>query len=127
MERYFEGPVRPISDVTLLFFYQGTLNHSSAYIKRSLFDKYGLYDESLKVVSDWKFYLITVGLNDEPIAHKDIDVVLFDMKGISNTNPKIDKEERKRVLKNLLPNTILNDYENFGTDSRMIKRLKKIN
>jgi glycosyltransferase involved in cell wall biosynthesis len=34
---------------TFLTFYTGTLNHSSAYIKRSLFEKYGCYDEKLKV------------------------------------------------------------------------------
>ena len=48
---------------TMLDFYCGTLNHSPAYIKRSLFDTYGLYDESLKIVSDWKWYLQVVVLN----------------------------------------------------------------
>ena len=31
-------------DITLLGMYIGTLNHSPAYIRRSLFDKYGPYD-----------------------------------------------------------------------------------
>ena len=38
-------------EITLLDMFTGTLNHPSAYNKRSLFDKYGLYDESLKIVS----------------------------------------------------------------------------
>jgi len=46
---------------TMLTFYQGTLNHSSSYIRRDLFNKYGMYDESLRIVSDWKFYLIQWG------------------------------------------------------------------
>ena len=35
-------------------FYTGTLNHSPAYIRRNLFEKYGRYDENLRIVSDWK-------------------------------------------------------------------------
>jgi hypothetical protein len=105
--------------------YQGTLNHSSAYIKRSLFDKYGMYDETLQIVSDWKFYFITIGLNNEPVSYKDIDVTLFDMDGISETILPIRFEERKRVLKDLLPKPIYSDYKNFATDGKVIKRLKK--
>ena len=36
--------------ISFLGMYTGTLNHSPAYIKRSLFEKYGYYDESLKIV-----------------------------------------------------------------------------
>ncbi len=42
-------------------FYGGTLNHDCAYIRRALFDEYGLYDENLRIVSDWKWYLQTIG------------------------------------------------------------------
>ena len=51
-------------DITLLGMYIGTLNHSPAYIRRSLFDKYGPYDESLKIDSDWKWYLQAIVFGD---------------------------------------------------------------
>jgi hypothetical protein len=105
--------------------FTGTLNHSSAYIKRSLFDKYGLYDESLKIVSDWKFYFIAIGLNNEPVAYKDIDVSIFDMNGISETILPLRYEERERVLKDILPKTIYTDYKFFAADGRVLRRLKK--
>ena len=111
-------------EITMLDMYTGTLNHSSAYIKKDLFHKYGLYDESLKIVSDWKFYFISIGLHNETVAYKNIDVTLFDMNGISEANLQLRKEERKRVLKKLLPKPIYNDYEFFGKYGRMIKRLK---
>ncbi|MCC5612987.1 glycosyltransferase, partial [Nostoc sp. CHAB 5834] len=38
-------------EISFLAFYRGTLNHSSAFIKRSLFKTYGLYDESLAIVA----------------------------------------------------------------------------
>ncbi len=111
--------------ITLLDMFTGTLNHSSAYIKRNLFEKYGLYDESLRIVSDWKFYLITIGLNGETVAYKDINVTLFDMNGLSETNLPIRYEERESILKDLLPKPIYTDYKVFATDGRMLKRLKK--
>jgi glycosyltransferase involved in cell wall biosynthesis len=96
---------------TFMTFYRGTLNHSSAYIKRNLFDKYGFYDETLKIVSDWKWYLIAVGLNNESTKYLDIDVSCMEMNGISHTNQALVKEERRKVLGGLLPVNILADYD----------------
>jgi len=78
-------------DISFLGFYTGALNHSSAYIRRSLFDKYGMYDESLKIVSDWKWYLQSIVLGEEKQCYVDLDVTLFDMGGISETNKDLDK------------------------------------
>ena len=116
---------REIPKITFFTFYRGTINHSSAYIKRSLFDKYGLYDESLKIVSDWKFYLIAIVLNDENVEYVDIDVSYFDMKGISNTNVELDKEERRFVLNELIVPKILSDYDEHWFDVEQMKRIKR--
>ena len=120
IEKSYQG-----RQITLLDLYNSTIFHASAYIKRSLFDKYGLYDETLKIVSDWKFYLITVGLNDESVAYKDIDLVWFDSTGISSINKELDKIERTLVLQNILPSSIRLDYNTFAIDGQIIKRLKK--
>ncbi len=110
---------------SLLTFYTGTLNHSSAYIKRNLFEKYGYYDENLKIVSDWKFYLITVGLNSESVSYRDIDVSCFDMKGISNTNNCLDKAERLQVLKEVLPVNVFADYKRYASGIMQMKRINR--
>jgi glycosyltransferase involved in cell wall biosynthesis len=112
-------------DVSMLSFYMGSLNHSPNFIKKSLFEKYGFYDESLKIVSDWKFYLIAVGLHDEPISYIDIDVAYFDMNGVSNTNPSVNIKERNLVLESLLPKSILKDYQKFSTETLMLKKIRE--
>ena len=61
-------------DITFLGFYTGTLNHSPAYLRRNLFKKYGLYDENLKIVSDWKWYLQAIILGVEKPVYTDIDI-----------------------------------------------------
>ena len=112
-------------DITFLGFYTGTLNHSPAYIRRSLFDKYGLYDETLKIVSDWKWYLQAIILGREKPVYTDLDVTLFDMNGISETNKELDKQERAAVLSKLIPSTILSDYDTWASSVDQIKRLKR--
>ena len=49
------------TEYSLRQFYSSTLNHDCAYIRADLFEEYGLYDEQLKIVSDWKWYLQAIG------------------------------------------------------------------
>jgi len=110
---------------TMLDFYTGTLNHSSAYIKRSLFDTYGLYDESLKIVSDWKWFLQVIVLHGVNPDYKDIDVTVFDMNGISTVNSSLDKEERLQVLSGILPRSVLKDYERWSFPIEQMMRINR--
>lgn len=112
-------------EITLLGMYTGTLNHDPTYIRRTLFEKYGYYDESLKIVSDWKWYLQVVVLNGEKPQYVDIDVTLFDMSGISETNKDLDRAERKKVLERLFPKAVLADYERYAFPIEQIKRLQR--
>ncbi|WP_080055453.1 glycosyltransferase family 2 protein [Spirosoma aerolatum] len=120
VEKSFEG-----RQITLLDMFMSTFFHSPAYIKKSLFETYGLYDETLKIVSDWKFYLISIGMNNEKVAYRDIDLVWFDSNGISTTNKDLDTIERSRVLEEVIPRSILLDYQQFAKDSLIIKRIKQ--
>ena len=112
-------------EITMLGMYTGTLNHDPAYIRRDLFEKYGCYDERLKIVSDWKWYLQAIVIGGEKPQYTDIDVTLFDMSGISETNKELDKAERRQVLEQLFPQAVLADYEQYAFPIEQIKRLKR--
>ncbi len=112
-------------EVSFFTFYRGTLQHTSAYIRKALFDNYGLYDENLKIVADWKWYLIVAGLNKANIQFTDIYVTCFDITGISSTQLELDKSERRKVLKELLPTPILADYDKYHFDILQMQRIKK--
>ena len=112
-------------EITMLGMFTGTLNHDPAYIRRDLFGKYGYYDETLKIVSDWKWYLQAIILGDEKPQYVDLNVTLFDMTGISETNKNLDKIERKQVLEQLFPQAVLVDYERFAFPIDQIKRLQR--
>ncbi len=112
-------------NVTLNMFYRGCLNHSPAYIKRSLFDEYGYYDETLKICADWKFYMQSIVLGRATTKHVNIVVTYFDMNGISETRKDILNEERNRLLKEMVPQGILKDYDKYHFPMSQYDRLKK--
>ena len=119
-DRCFAG-----KDISFRGFYTGSLNHSASYIRKSLFDKYGLYDESLKIVSDWKWFLQAIILGEEKPVYVDMDVTLFDMNGISEKNKALDKAERRRILNELIPSTILADYDRWSLPISRMRRLER--
>lgn len=117
----------PGIEYSLLSLYRATYPHDSTFFKRELFsaERYGLYDENLKIVSDWKLYLQAVGLGNVKPVYVDIDVALFDVHGISSTNKELDARERRQVLEELLPPAILVDYDKYAFPLQQYNRLKK--
>ena len=113
---------------SFLYFYNGTLNHDCAYIRRDLFDKYGLYNEDMKICSDWEWYVKAIALGGEKAVYTDIDVTIFDMNGVSEShgkNAELIKNERREYLKKILPATVLHDYDMFAFPVMQYQRLKR--
>ncbi len=116
----------PVNDnYSFIRFYNASLPHPTTYIKKELFDKYGLYDESLKIVSDWKWFMQVVAFNGvKPIA-VDVDVTIFDMTGISNTNNELRMAERRSVFAETVPACFLSDYDNYCNYILMMSRIRR--
>ena len=55
----------------------------------------------------------------------DLNVTLFDMTGISETNLDLCKEERKKELEKQFPRAVLIDYEQYAFPIEQINRLKR--
>lgn len=106
-------------------YYSGTMNHDCCYFRRDLFKTYGLYDENLKIVSDWKWFMQAIGLGHVKPVYVDIDVTIFDASGISETNLALRNQERRQVLEELLPPAVLADYDKYAFPTTQINRLKK--
>jgi len=95
--------------ITFNRLYVGSLPHPATFIKTDLLKKYP-YDESLRIVSDWKFFLQTVILDN--CSYKIIDNIIsdFDCGGISGVNRDLCDRERASVLKEMFPERIVLDY-----------------
>lgn len=95
--------------ITFRRLYVGSLPHPATFIKTCLLNKYP-YDETLKIVSDWKFFLQTVILDN--CSYKIVDRVIsdFDCEGISSVNLDLCSQEREQVLQGMFPERVLKDY-----------------
>ena len=116
------------STESFMYFYRGTLNHDCAYIRRDLFDEYGLYNEEMKICSDWEWYVKAIALGGEKAVYTNIDVTIFDMNGISESggkNKELIKKERREYLEKILPPVVLRDYDKYALDIEQVNRLKK--
>jgi glycosyltransferase involved in cell wall biosynthesis len=101
-------------NLTLGFFYTQTISHQAAFIRRSLFDRFGYYREDLKIYADLDFWIRTIILNNCSTKKLDIIVADYNLDGISGnpSNEELAKAEIKDVLSKNIPPRILADYEN---------------
>jgi glycosyltransferase involved in cell wall biosynthesis len=95
--------------------YVDTLNHQGTFIHRSLFKRH-LYDEHLKVVSDWKFWIETIMIENVKVDILPWRVAIQDMNGLSSQMDAVQfyQQERQQVIDNLLPSPlkqILDEYQ----------------
>lgn len=90
-------------------------NHNSSFISKRLFDEYGLYDETLKIVADWAFFFKVVITGNATTAYKDVNVVVYRMDGISNQPEGLElmKNERARVINEKLPPAVRDLLKNY--------------
>jgi glycosyltransferase involved in cell wall biosynthesis len=101
----------PTTEISLSYCINSGLTHPNTLIRKSLFDKYGLYNESNKIVSDWEFFLIVAGLNNCNYQPMDIQIAKFYQDGISTLNKELVSTEMQRVIIRLIPKTILKDLK----------------
>ena len=64
--------------------FSGFLCHQAFFIRTDNFDKYGLYDENLRIVSDWKLFFQAIGIDHAKVLYRDVDIVIYNMEGLSS-------------------------------------------
>ncbi len=121
------------SKLTFYWLFTEYLPHNCMLIKRSLFERIGLYNETYRIVADWEFYL--KALAQPNCSYKYYNMVLASMAdgGVSNA-PEYRchvAAERDAVIRNEFP-LFYDDYASlydfrYNSLSKKIKRvLKKI-
>jgi glycosyltransferase involved in cell wall biosynthesis len=94
------------------FFLRDSLHHQSTIIKKSVFEKTGLYDEDLKIVSDWKTCMNAICIDKVSYKHIDYCISTFPRDGFSSNpdNSELFKKERKAVVDQYYP-LFVDDYQ----------------
>ena len=102
-----------IPQVTLADLYFVGLPHQSTFIRRALFDKYGLYREDFKYNSDIDFWYKTIVLGDATTQGIDLITTDYNLDGISARNVQTEayKQEMDEILSQGFLPKVLPDYE----------------
>lgn len=87
--------------------FYGTLAHPTAFIKRSLFQDFGLYREDLRIVSDWAFFFKIITFANPSRTHISIVIASFGMDGLSANNEGLVVSERQKVLRESLSSELI--------------------
>lgn len=87
-----------------------SLPHQAMFIKRELLIKHP-YDEKYKILSDWKFCLETLVIDNCRFRTVEIVVADYEGGGISTNSNGLLPKERELILKELFPPRILVDYQ----------------
>lgn len=105
------------SRISMLTFYIQTLPHQSSFFKKELFND-TLYDESLKIVADIKFYIQKICIEGCSVKLIDDIVCRREPDGISKSYNEQRIAEHQRILATYLPLGARSDYDT-------LKRLDK--
>jgi len=102
----------PPKRLTFAFFrvFHGYLNHQSTFTRREWLLKYP-YDETLKIVGDWKFCLQALILDNARYVAVNVPVGIFDLAGVDSRKPGSEELEREKVYGDLKIERILADYD----------------
>lgn len=109
-----DGHKVTLNPPTELDLYQSIYNHlthPNTFIKRILFDKYGLYNEKNKIVSDWEFFFIVSGMNECRYQPLDIIISVFYEDGISSYNIDQQEKEKENILSSNLTSMVRKELE----------------
>jgi glycosyltransferase involved in cell wall biosynthesis len=102
--------------ITFEFLVLTTVWHPVTFFAKKLFNKYGKYNEDLRIVSDYEFILKVLIVNNEPALHLSIPVSVFNTNGIgSDPKYKVQQDqERISVLIKYFPIKVIQSAQQYN-------------
>lgn len=104
--------------LSFFYFFLNGLCHQAVFIRRELFYKYGFYDEELKIVSDWKFFLLTIFKYNS--TYKKMNKILS-THYLGGVSTQIDNTEERNIVLNQHFSGFVEDYRFFFINYNLMK------
>ena len=129
------GIARGVENPSFVDLYNSCMKHQASFIRRELFDKYGMYDAAMRICSDFDWFFRVIAFHDDvTLQYKDVDIAYFENTGISYHNPELCKKERQQVLDRYMSKRLQRDYAVLGKyprlsrvgDRKLVRLLLKI-
>lgn len=108
------------------YFNIDTLPHPATFIRKDLFNIVGLYDENLKIVSDWKFFITSICKHNCSYINIDRIMSSFYTDGVCSdpSNQELILKERRSVIDSEFP-AFIHDVDELNKLKNIIRDLKK--
>lgn len=104
--------------LSFAFFYSSCINHQSTFIRRRLFFDYFLYNENLKIVADWEFFIYTICVENRPCKYLKMTISNYDFTGMSSLMSN-------KSLMDLEKSVVFNTYFTFFIEDWKLVNLIK--
>lgn len=101
------GTMPPV--ITFHHMIRDTLWHPVSFIRKELFTRFGLYDESLKIVGDYDFFLKSIIVHQASTKYVNRIISVFNTSGMSSlpANRLLQLKERKAVQERYFPGPVI--------------------
>lgn len=96
------------ANMSMYQMYLHGINHQSAIIRRTIQMEH-LYDATLKIGADWKFFVETIVLGGAKVKFVDKIFANYDVSGVSSNTAQL-RQEREKIMVDILPERIAQDY-----------------
>jgi glycosyltransferase involved in cell wall biosynthesis len=113
-------------EITLLRFIEKSICHQSVFYFIDLFsdERFGLYNERYRIASDWEFNVKTIILGNVSLEYFPFPVSKVESGGVSVIETELSLNERDQILKSLIQDRIVNDYELLVELRKKMKKIK---
>ena len=120
--------------ITLEHMVKDTLWHPVSFIKKELFNKFGLYNTDYEIVADYDFFFKNIIVNKSSNVHLNCFITEYNVEGFSSlpSNKVKEKAERLKVIKTYLSDEELKNINYLFVEKKetlfmhVFKRFKKI-
>jgi glycosyltransferase involved in cell wall biosynthesis len=87
------------SNISFNYFWRAGLPHSGTFIKRDLFEEFGLYNESYKICADFEWFVRTFKKRKLFTQYVNFPISVFYRDGLSQQNQALRRKEEKHIKK----------------------------
>lgn len=114
------GIARGVENPSFVDLYNSCMKHQASFIRRSLFEQYGMYDTDMRICADFDWFFRVIAFHDDvTLLYKDVDIAYFENTGLSYHSPELCAKERQQILDRYMTKRMQRDYLLMGKYPRL--------
>lgn len=114
------GIARGVANPSFVDLYNSCMKHQASFIRRELFEQYGMYDDTMRICADFDWFFRVIAFHDDvTLQYKDVDIAYFENTGLSYHAPELCAKERQHILDRYMSKRMQRDYAVLGKYPRL--------